>query len=537
MASTSGGAEHEAGAKELEELRRTFQEFKRFTSQIGSLRTIRAEDEIWDEVLEIAGSIVPITHHKILVRQEGRRGYVVKREGLATFPNPRITIVHDEMIEWGLKNRQAAVIPIDEAEHHEWGIKAQVLVPLIGKNEDLGILVLWMPRTERELNALALEMLTTLGREAAIDLESTRLYGEIERIGGLMNNILESVPFGIVVIDLNDKIITVNSNTEYLFGIRRFFCVDETYQKAFPPAVAKVFTELIVSTLRGQEAIDWEFEHQLDKKTSINVGVSTSILYDVQNKPAGLLFLCRDMSLSREVQKLRELDQMKTEFVHTVSHELKTPLTAILGGTEILLYDAEKFDDEQLEIIKIIDEGGRRLQSLINDLLDLSKIESGHVELNLADNDLVAVTRETLELLKNRGTVAILTEFDPEVMPFRFDRDKIKQVMENLISNAIKYSPGGGRVTVRIAREDGSVRVDVTDQGLGIPSECLGLIWEKFYRVDSSSTAEIEGTGLGLPITKHIVEMHNGAIWVASEEGVGSIFSFRLPVVQGTEDS
>ncbi|MBI4617947.1 MAG: GAF domain-containing protein [Planctomycetes bacterium] len=516
--------------EDREELQKSFLEYKRFGSQIGLLRTYRTQEEAWEQILHIARSIVPLRHHRLLLRQEGRRGYAVSRESDQDLPDPSLLAVPEEEIEWVMKNKRVSVIPLDEPRLQEWGAHSRILVPLVGKVEEIGVLVLWVPLPESEVSVLAAEMLSTLGREAAIDIENLRLYGEIERVGSLMNNVLESVPYGIVAIDLSDRIVALNTNAEYLFRIRRFFAVHERYQNVFTPQVAQVLTELIVSTLRGQETVDYEFEHQPDGKTILQLGISTSILYDNQGKPCGLLFLCRDMSLSREVQKLRELDQMKTEFVHTVSHELKTPLTAILGGAEILLYDADKFTAEQLEIIKIIDEGGKRLQNLINDLLDLSRLESGRVELNLAENSLADVTKETMDLLHGRGTVTIAPQFPPDLPAVRFDRDKVKQVVENFLSNAVKYSPGGGEVRVRIYVEDAWIRLDVQDQGLGIPADQLPLVWEKFYRVDSSSTAEIEGTGLGLPIAKHIIDMHKGEIWAESEEGVGSTFSFRLPL-------
>ena len=234
-----------------------------------------------------------------------------------------------------------------------------------------------------------------------------------------------------------------------------------------------------------------------------------------------------------EVQKLRELDRMKSEFVHTVSHELKTPLTAILGGTEVLQTERDSFTPEQLEMLDIIDQGGKRLHALIMDLLDLSRLESGRVGLERSETDLDAVMREAAEGVRHKNPKCSLQlEVAPDLPTTMADGDKLKQVFENLIGNALKYSPKGGEVSARLWQEGDTLRFAVKDHGIGIAAEHIPLLFDKFYRVDSSTTAEIEGTGLGLAIVKHIIELHEGQLTVESAPGKGSTFGFTLPFVR-----
>jgi signal transduction histidine kinase len=250
--------------------------------------------------------------------------------------------------------------------------------------------------------------------------------------------------------------------------------------------------------------------------------------------PIGVLFIGRDLALSREVDKLRRLDQLKDEFVHTVSHELKTPLTAILGGTEILMLDLQRLEPDQRELLQIVDEGSRRLRTLIDDLLDLSRLEGGRVELYLSDEQLSQIADQTIHFLAARGPHRVEREYR-SVPRVRVDRDKIRQVFENLLSNAIKYSPGGGAITIRITQTEGgeAIQVDIADQGIGIARDQQAKVFEKFYRVDASTTAQVEGTGLGLSITQHLVELHGGKIWLDSAPGRGSTFSFTIPLERG----
>lgn len=230
----------------------------------------------------------------------------------------------------------------------------------------------------------------------------------------------------------------------------------------------------------------------------------------------------------------RRVALMKNEFVSTVSHELRTPLTSIKGYVDLILDgEAGDINDIQREFLSIVQENSDRLVSLINDLLDISRIESGRIHLRVEPLDVADIVEgaaETFRAVAEHAGVSISTKVARGLPRAAGDRDRIGQVLLNLTSNAIKYSPGGGTVTISARRRGGFVEIAVADPGIGISREDQTRLFEKFYRVDSSLTREIGGTGLGLSICKTIVELLGGGIWARSAPGKGSTFTFSLPV-------
>jgi signal transduction histidine kinase len=216
-----------------------------------------------------------------------------------------------------------------------------------------------------------------------------------------------------------------------------------------------------------------------------------------------------------------------------MSHELRTPLNAIIGFSEVL---AERMfgelNEKQEEYLKDIHASGQHLLSLINDILDLSKIEAGRMELELADFDLPTAIDNALTLVRERAGrrgITLGCELDERVGMIPGDERKVKQVLLNILSNALKFTPEGGRIDVRTALREGTVEISVTDTGVGIAPEDQDAIFEEFRQVGASDK-KVEGTGLGLALSRRFVELHGGRIWVQSQEGVGSTFTFTIPV-------
>jgi putative ABC transport system substrate-binding protein len=241
----------------------------------------------------------------------------------------------------------------------------------------------------------------------------------------------------------------------------------------------------------------------------------------------------RELAFANE--KLRELDRMKSDFVAHVSHELRTPLTAIKGAVDLMLREiAGPLTEKQIHYLTRVRSNTQHLAGLINDLLDLSKIESGRIEVKSTRVSLSGLVHEVVEALRPVAAEKVIsleaTIREPSILVWA-DRDKINQVLTNLIGNAIKFTPVQGRVTVSASRNGGeSVQVSVTDTGPGVPPDEKEKIFAKFYQIAEVNGENSKGTGLGLAISKALVELHGGKIWVESEEGGGSTFSFTLPV-------
>ncbi len=235
-------------------------------------------------------------------------------------------------------------------------------------------------------------------------------------------------------------------------------------------------------------------------------------------------------------ERLKELDRMKDDFMSTVTHELRTPLTSIRAFSEILLEDPKTGLAERKKFLGIIVKETERLTRLINQVLDMAKIESGNAEWHPAELNLREVIEEsvaaTSSLFSDRH-VTLTQDLASDIPPILADRDRLIQVMLNLLSNAVKFcASNDGKVHVTLRREGAALRVDVLDNGPGISSANQGLIFERFRQVGNTMTDKPQGTGLGLPISRHIIERFGGRLWVRSQPGQGATFSFTLPLQQ-----
>ncbi|MFG0319774.1 MAG: sensor histidine kinase, partial [Planctomycetota bacterium JB042] len=231
--------------------------------------------------------------------------------------------------------------------------------------------------------------------------------------------------------------------------------------------------------------------------------------------------------------KLQELDRQKDAFLSSVSHEFRTPLSSIRSFSEILLNYENEDPTTMREFLSIIHEESERLSRLVNDLLDLTKIESGCAEWRMTRVDLgplvETVLRSASSLARQNG-VELFAHVRDELPAVEADRDRLHQVLTNLVSNALKFSPEQGRIDVRVGIEDGRLRIDVEDEGPGVPEEDRERIFEKFHQARQPDGDAPRGTGLGLPISREIVQHHGGLLWVEPRPTGGSRFTFTLPV-------
>jgi signal transduction histidine kinase len=244
-----------------------------------------------------------------------------------------------------------------------------------------------------------------------------------------------------------------------------------------------------------------------------------------------------NVRLFREIQdKSRQLEtanQHKSEFLANMSHELRTPLNAIIGFSEVLLERLfGEINDKQDDYLKDIHSSGRHLLTLINDILDLSKVEAGRMELELSTFDLSAAISNAMTLVRERAQrhgIVLGQEVDPDLGELVADERKFKQILLNLLSNAVKFTPDGGRIDVSARADGDNVVVAVHDTGIGIAPEDHAAVFEEFRQVGRNYTNKQEGTGLGLALTRKFVELHGGTIRVESQPGQGSTFTFTLP--------
>ena len=474
------------------------------------------------------------------------------------------------------------------------GFRSALAVPLMREGNPIG--VVGVGRTEPGPFAdKQIALLQTFADQAVIAIENVRLFKELEaRTTDLMRSVGELRALGEVgqavssTLDLEIVLNTIVSRATQLAGMDggSIWEYDETGEEFYLHATDELPDEL-VEALRAtpikkgegavgrlavtgepvqiRDIVDEGVYQSRVREILIRLGyrslLAVPLLREdhllgalaVNRKSAGefapesidLLktfatqsaLAIQNARLFREIEiKSREVEiasQHKSDFLANMSHELRTPLNAIIGFSEVL-YERMfgEINDKQAEYLSDILESGRHLLSLINDILDLSKIEAGRMELEPSEFDLPSAIENTLILVRERAQRRAITlghTVDERIGTIRADERKVKQVLLNLLSNALKFTPEGGRIDVVAGAHDGVTEISVTDTGVGIAPEDQEAVFEEFRQVGTAAR-KVEGTGLGLAISRKFIELHGGRIWVKSEPGIGSTFAFTLPL-------
>ncbi|MGB8648063.1 MAG: ATP-binding protein [Anaerolineae bacterium] len=351
----------------------------------------------------------------------------------------------------------------------------------------------------------------------------------------LLEGALRSLADGLVVVDAAGRIAFWNARAEEFFGLHAGEWQGADVEGLYRALAGQTDDpdKRMVQFQEGAAALDKTppVDFTVSRPRPRTIAAQWFDLQDDSGRGQGYGILFRD------VTREKELDQMKNQLLSIVSHELRTPLAAIKGFATTLLRDDVSWDEAtQRDFIKIIDEESDRLGELIDNLLDMSQAEAGILRIDREPVHLRNLVREAKDRVARRSETHWFVVDLPSHLPRVWaDPRRVRQVLNNLLENAIKYSPGGGQITITCEVEGEHVVVSVADQGPGIPPEYLDRIFERFFQVDSKSTRKTGGIGLGLSIVKGIVEAHGGRIWAESTPGQGSIFRFTLPFVPESE--
>ncbi len=417
------------------------------------------------------------------------------------------------------------------------GVISLVMVPIVSKQRAMGFIAVGSKKlhkfTKREVR-----LLVAFSSQLGSALENAQLYDEVNKEKAYIENLVDNAGDAIISTDVGDRILTWNHGAEVIFGYSKEETVGQSLTILLPSHRAGELEEIrdkvrLTGVIRNLEV-------RRIKKDGIIIEASLAVspIRDKDDNVIGFLHLARDVTeKKRYEQRLKELDKMKSAFVSNVSHELRTPLTAIKASADNMLDRLiGDLNGKQVGYLTRIKSNSDRLARLINDLLDLSTIEAGKIDLRPTNLPLVTLVKEAAESLRPVAAEKLINltvmSADPGVIAWA-DRDKVIQVLMNLIGNALKFTPARGKVTIAVAKNSAAwMQISVTDTGPGIPAEEVNKVFGRFYQIGQAGTQKTQGTGLGLAISKALVEMHGGKIWVESEAGKGSTFSFTLPAEQ-----
>jgi GAF domain-containing protein len=457
---------------------------------------------------------------------------------------------------WVVENRESALIP-DLLEDLRWvkntaasrDHRSAIVTPLLVAEDVIGVLMVFH-RKAAYFSAEILNIVKAIAGQVAVAINNAHLYelirDQAERLGSMLRReqedasrsqaILEAVADGVLVTGINNRISFLNRSAEQILDLETGRVVGQPLD--------------VFGGLFGKAASSWmQTIHNWSDDPSSYDGETFAEQLDLQNGRIVLVHLAPvifqndflgTVSIFRDITHEVEVDRLKSEFVATVSHELRTPMTSIRGYTDVLLMGAAgALNENQAHFLKIIKTNTERLNILVNDLLDISRIEAGRVTLSTQPLDLREMAEDVIEDVLRRSQeenkpMALSLDAPKKLPLVDGDMERVRQILANLVFNAYHYTTENGTIKVQIQPSNGGgeVQVDVEDNGVGISLDDQDRVFQRFYRGEHPLVLSTPGTGLGLSIVKQLVEMHNGRIWMKSSgiPGEGSRFSFTLPV-------
>jgi two-component system phosphate regulon sensor histidine kinase PhoR len=412
--------------------------------------------------------------------------------------------------------------------------EATVTVPMLAGDRVRGVLSVQSYRAGAyDENDLFLVQAIAAQAVSAIDGLQSGAAGHAARRASELEAILASMNEGLLILDQHGRIVSLNPPARRIFGsVGSGIILGQRLDRAqwgeWPlgaRAVAEALAPIINALANGEARRDIEVE--LNSEGRRVLSFSSSPLFDACGKPAGGVVVFRDVTSQRDVARLKD------ELLSIASHDLRTPVTVMKAQAQLMQRALQRLDqpvepDKLCERVQLMIDQADRLTRMLNQLLDLSRVEAGRLELNLELVDLSLLVRRVALNVQALSTNHQIHVDGPSSVEGEWDSARLEQVVQNLLTNAVKYAPDGGRVSVSVLANDAEVQVLVRDEGLGIPADELPHIFEQFYRVEG--TRKLEGTGLGLYICRGIVASHGGRVWAMSDgPGCGSTFAFSLP--------
>jgi PAS domain S-box-containing protein len=524
-------------------------------------------DQTLQNTLEVIKDVIGASHATCMVLQPGKdKLRHIATVGYSNTPPPggvpSILTMKQGLVGWIMSNRQAVLID-DVLQDERWiqlphtwyHHRSAIGAPIIIGDQLLGVLLLYYPEVGH-FSEEQLDLIQAAANQMAVAIKNTQLFHltreQKDELSSLLRDqrietsrsrsILEAIADGVLVTDQRGEITLFNHSAERMLDLKRAEVIGQSIDhfSGFFGGVASAWMDTIKSWM--EEPVSFNPLNTFSEQVSLKTGRVISVnLAPVMNNDE----LHGTVSVFRDISHLIEVDRLKSEFVATVSHELRTPMTSIKGYVDILLMGvAGDLTEQQLRFLSVVQDNTQRLTILVNDLLDLSRIEAGQVNLSLQPldlNDLVT------DVLKDIQSLSVAEEkpmqFNVEIpigLPrITGDPVRVRQILVNLLENAYNYTLPEGQISLQAKCIGEEIQIDIQDNGIGILPKEQDHIFERFYRGDNNLVITTSGTGLGLSIVNKLINMHNGRIWVQSTgiRGEGSKFSFTLPVYDFSQHS
>jgi two-component system NtrC family sensor kinase len=503
------------GTSSLEERMNALEAIQRIGRKVTSMLDL---DSILSAVVDAAVEITNAEEGSLLLVDEMTGEFYMRaasqnfqQEYISSFRLP----IHDPLLAEVLKTGKPVVVDGKTPQKIKTSYLVHTLIyaPLIVQERVIGVLEVDHRQSGKSFSEQHIMLMSALADYSAIAIENARLYARTESERKKLESILTGIEEAVIVVDEDRRLALINRKAREAFGI---------------PAEASVYGRRAREVIQHPDLLDILFDSNPTMPTRAELTLDDGRVLNAQITPLKGIGLVISM---QDITYLKELDRIKSDFVHTVSHDLRSPLTAILGYVE-LIDRVGPVNDQQREFIHRVQVSVQNITALINDLLDLGRIEAGF-DTRKEVVQLSTIAQYAIDGFKNRlveKSLELQVDIPDDLPKILGNPVRLRQMLNNLIGNAHKYTPEGGCVSVKAHAEGGQVILQVSDNGPGIPPADQPYIFDKFYRA-SNVPADTPGTGLGLAIVKSIVENHLGRVWVDSTLGKGTTFTIVLPAI------
>ena len=508
--------------KEVVNLRKSYDEIFSLLRKIFSFLQYTDERKLMEDAITLLEGTMDVREKAVYRFNDDEELEVVPEFASSDRVQKRFEELREEgVVEWVMDNDSPFVL------NDSCGVC--ILIPMSFRMSPLAVVLLMVALNVEDITEQVLSHINLVRYGVAANLANMRLHNEVVRMRDYLFNILANLTNGVVVVTRSGSVRLMNQTARELLGFAEQDVSDRQFFTLFAEDVSSVLKEVMIDAVSRGDVVKREIQIEGGRSKSFPVEVTCKPLGDFNS----VLFVFRDLSETKEIERIRALDRLKNEFISNVSHDLRTPLTGIKAFAEILLDGLEDMDRHEIEDgLRTIKGEVDRLTDMVNELLDFSRLESRMVTLDIEEIDLVSLWRSVIKVTESRikgRKISLSLEFPEGPLLLRGDRDKLYRVLLNLLDNAVKYNEEGGRIWIKGWGDEKRVYFKIGNTGQIIDSTDLPHIFDSFFVGKLKINISDARSGIGLAIVKRIVDAHGGDISVVSESGKGTEFTVSLP--------